>query len=194
MPNGAARHGGGFYGGGGAVATAVVGVLVIAGWVATLMSLCFAALKRTGCLRVPEAHELAGMDESYHGGSAYAASDYLAHAHAQTYETAREMLSSTAVHAAGGNDGGGGGGDVLVVSSAVVYPVYDADDGSLKARNAELSARRGTFGLSGAAGGGTGIRLGLEGLGAPPRWRAHAASRTRSRGCTGGTRAGRCER
>ena len=147
------------------MATAVVGVLVIAGWVATLMSLCFAALKRTGCLRVPEAHELAGMDESYHGGSAYAASDYLAHAHAQTYETAREMLSSTAVHAAGGNDGGGGGGDVLVVSSAVVYPVYDADDGSLKARNAELSARRGTFGLSGAAGGGDGNTIGVGGFG-----------------------------
>jgi len=73
-PNGVAgtlRPGGGFYGHGQLLAAQIVGIVTIGGWTVANMYVCFAILRRFKVLRVPPDHEEAGMDESYHGGSAY---------------------------------------------------------------------------------------------------------------------------
>ena len=67
----AARPGGGFYSHGQLLAAQIVGIVTIGGWTAANMFVCFSLLKRFKLLRVEEAHEHAGMDESFHGGSAY---------------------------------------------------------------------------------------------------------------------------
>jgi Amt family ammonium transporter len=71
LPDGSDRPGGGFYGRGELLAANIVGIVTIAGWVCTMMSGCFFLLKRAGLLRIAADEEHAGMDESYHGGSAY---------------------------------------------------------------------------------------------------------------------------
>ena len=62
---------GGFYRRGQMLACQIVGILAIGGWTAFMMASCFSALKAAGRLRVNAAEEAVGMDESYHGGSAY---------------------------------------------------------------------------------------------------------------------------
>lgn len=49
----------------------LVGGIVITAWVGGTCAMLFAALKFSGLFRVPEDEELAGMDVSHHGGSAY---------------------------------------------------------------------------------------------------------------------------
>jgi Amt family ammonium transporter len=61
-----------FYGGGGKLfAAQIVDILVIAGWVSALMGPLFFLLHSAGWLRVSPDVEIAGMDVSKHGGSAY---------------------------------------------------------------------------------------------------------------------------
>lgn len=70
-PDGATA-GGLFYGEGIALLGAqVIEILVIIGWVCFFMLPFFLALNRLGLLRVPREEELAGMDVTKHGGSAY---------------------------------------------------------------------------------------------------------------------------
>jgi len=49
----------------------LLGTFMIAIWTCTTASMCFGALKMAGKLRVSEADEQAGLDESHHGGAAY---------------------------------------------------------------------------------------------------------------------------
>eukprot|EP00201_Polytomella_parva_P022086 CAMPEP_0175039094 /NCGR_PEP_ID=MMETSP0052_2-20121109/323_1 /TAXON_ID=51329 ORGANISM="Polytomella parva, Strain SAG 63-3" /NCGR_SAMPLE_ID=MMETSP0052_2 /ASSEMBLY_ACC=CAM_ASM_000194 /LENGTH=426 /DNA_ID=CAMNT_0016300769 /DNA_START=412 /DNA_END=1692 /DNA_ORIENTATION=- len=61
-----------YYGGGGRlIASQVVGILVIAGWVCFLSGSLFAVLKAFGKIRISAEEEQAGLDVSKHGGSAY---------------------------------------------------------------------------------------------------------------------------
>eukprot|EP01023_Acetabularia_acetabulum_P031095 TRINITY_DN2929_c0_g1_i3.p1 TRINITY_DN2929_c0_g1~~TRINITY_DN2929_c0_g1_i3.p1 ORF type:complete len:204 (+),score=44.56 TRINITY_DN2929_c0_g1_i3:67-678(+) len=61
-----------FMGGdGGLLAAAIVGIIVIFGWVSIFMAPFFTIMKFLGLLRVTEKEELSGLDESHHGGSAY---------------------------------------------------------------------------------------------------------------------------
>jgi Amt family ammonium transporter len=61
-----------FYGGGGKLfAAQIVDIIVIAGWVSALMGPLFFLLHSAGWLRVSPDVEIAGMDVSKHGGSAY---------------------------------------------------------------------------------------------------------------------------
>lgn len=71
LPDGSARPGGGFYARGELLAANIVGIVTIAGWVCANMYVIFKLLKHFGLLRIPADEEHAGMDESYHGGSAY---------------------------------------------------------------------------------------------------------------------------
>ena len=65
------RPGGGFYARGELLAAQIVGIVTIAGWVCANMLMCFSLLRFFRLLRIPADEEHAGMDESYHGGSAY---------------------------------------------------------------------------------------------------------------------------
>mmetsp|Transcript_12892 Transcript_12892/g.27205 ORF Transcript_12892/g.27205 Transcript_12892/m.27205 type:complete len:515 (-) Transcript_12892:142-1686(-) len=49
----------------------LLGTVMIAIWTCTTSAMCFAGLKMAGKLRVSEADEQAGLDESHHGGAAY---------------------------------------------------------------------------------------------------------------------------
>ncbi|GLC60451.1 hypothetical protein PLESTB_001613900 [Pleodorina starrii] len=61
-----------FYGGGGRLlASQVIGVLAIAGWVCGTMGPFFLALRAARCLRISAEDEAMGLDASKHGGSAY---------------------------------------------------------------------------------------------------------------------------
>lgn len=61
-----------FYGGGGKqLGIQLVGVVTFAAWTCSTSGLMFFVLKTIGMLRVPESEELAGLDESHHGGGAY---------------------------------------------------------------------------------------------------------------------------
>jgi Amt family ammonium transporter len=61
-----------FYGGNGNLLLCqFIEVLVIFAWVSTIMGLYFIITKKLGLLRVPAQVELAGLDVSKHGGSAY---------------------------------------------------------------------------------------------------------------------------
>jgi Amt family ammonium transporter len=61
-----------FYGGGGKLfAAQIIDILVIAGWVSALMAPLFYLLHWARWLRVSPDVEIAGMDISKHGGSAY---------------------------------------------------------------------------------------------------------------------------
>jgi len=63
---------GAFYGGGGKqLGIQLVGVIAIAAWTCGLSAIMFGCLKAAGILRVSMDDELAGLDESHHGGSAY---------------------------------------------------------------------------------------------------------------------------
>jgi Amt family ammonium transporter len=65
-----------FMGGGGRLLAAnVVMILVIAAWVSVTMAPLFLALNKLGLLRVSAEDELAGMDQTRHGGFAYAYHD-----------------------------------------------------------------------------------------------------------------------
>jgi len=48
-----------------------IGVLAIAAWTCGTAAMIFGALKMAGILRVSEADEVCGLDESHHGGAAY---------------------------------------------------------------------------------------------------------------------------
>jgi len=71
LPDGTDRPGGGFYARGELLAANIVGIVTIAGWVCANMAAVFKLLKVFGLLRIAADEEHAGMDESYHGGSAY---------------------------------------------------------------------------------------------------------------------------
>jgi Amt family ammonium transporter len=71
LPDGTDRPGGGFYARGELLAANIVGIVTIAGWVVANMFCCFLALKHFRLLRIAAEEEHVGMDESYHGGSAY---------------------------------------------------------------------------------------------------------------------------
>ncbi|GFH06636.1 ammonium transporter [Haematococcus lacustris] len=61
-----------FYGGGGRLlASQVVGILAIVGWVCGLTGILFFVLKMFNLLRISEEDEHRGLDASKHGGSAY---------------------------------------------------------------------------------------------------------------------------
>ncbi|KAJ9526932.1 hypothetical protein QJQ45_025361 [Haematococcus lacustris] len=61
-----------FYGGGGRLlASQVIGILAIAGWVCGTTGILFFALKMFNLLRISEEEEHRGLDASKHGGSAY---------------------------------------------------------------------------------------------------------------------------
>ncbi|KAJ3691855.1 hypothetical protein LUZ61_021019 [Rhynchospora tenuis] len=61
-----------FMGGGGRLLAAhVVAIIAIFGWVSLTMAPLFFVLNKFGLLRTPQEHENAGMDLTYHGGSAY---------------------------------------------------------------------------------------------------------------------------
>ncbi|RWR81211.1 ammonium transporter 1 member 1-like protein [Cinnamomum micranthum f. kanehirae] len=61
-----------FMGGGGRLLAAhVIQILVIAGWVSALMGTLFYGLHKMGLLRVSAEDEMAGMDQTRHGGFAY---------------------------------------------------------------------------------------------------------------------------
>ncbi|CAM9194013.1 unnamed protein product, partial [Ascophyllum nodosum] len=63
---------GAFYGGSGAAVGAnVVFILAVIGWVGVTSAILFLGLKFTVGIRVPEADELRGMDDSKHGGQTY---------------------------------------------------------------------------------------------------------------------------
>jgi Amt family ammonium transporter len=65
-----------FMGGGGRLLAAnVVMILVIAAWVSVTMAPLFLAFNKLGLLRVSAEDELAGMDQTRHGGFAYAYHD-----------------------------------------------------------------------------------------------------------------------
>jgi len=70
---GRAPYYGAFYKGGGGrlLACQIVGILVIAAWVCTLMGIFFAIFKALGKLRIPKEEEARGIDASKHGGSVY---------------------------------------------------------------------------------------------------------------------------
>jgi Amt family ammonium transporter len=62
-----------FYGGSGKLLGAqIVGILVIASWTMTMLGVFFGAFKGAKMLRISEEEEVIGLDESKHGGSAYA--------------------------------------------------------------------------------------------------------------------------
>jgi Amt family ammonium transporter len=69
------RPGGGFYGHGQALAAQIVGIVTIGAWTAVNMFACFWLLRRFNLLRVPVDFEAMGMDESFHGGTAYPGED-----------------------------------------------------------------------------------------------------------------------
>jgi Amt family ammonium transporter len=110
LPDGSSRPGGGFYGRGELLAANIVGIVTICGWVVANMLFCFSLLKHFRLLRIPADEEHAGMDESYHGGSAYPG-----------------MEPSTVVYdlsTAGGDtflngNGGGNGGDARASAAAM---------------------------------------------------------------------------
>merc|ERR1712070_203974 len=58
-------------GGGKQLGIQLLGTFVIALWTCGMSAIMFAILKAIGLLRVTEAEEEMGMDESHHGGSAY---------------------------------------------------------------------------------------------------------------------------
>lgn len=61
-----------FMGGGGTqLGVQIAGILAIAGWTTGTSAMIFGALKAFGMLRVSEADEVCGLDESHHGGAAY---------------------------------------------------------------------------------------------------------------------------
>lgn len=61
-----------FMGGGGKLLAAqVIQILVITGWVSTMMGILFYVLHRVGLLRISAEDEMAGMDLTRHGGFAY---------------------------------------------------------------------------------------------------------------------------
>lgn len=66
---------GAFYGpscnGGDIFVTNLIGILTIIGWTSFWSIIMFGILSVTGLFRVPADEELAGMDASHHGGSAY---------------------------------------------------------------------------------------------------------------------------
>ena len=63
---------GAFYGGGGEqLGIQIAGVLAIAAWTCVMSGIAFFAMKYMGILRVSKEDELAGLDESHHGGAAY---------------------------------------------------------------------------------------------------------------------------
>jgi Amt family ammonium transporter len=63
---------GGFYGGDGSqLGVQIAGVLAIALWTCGMSGICFFGMKAAGILRVSQADELTGLDESHHGGAAY---------------------------------------------------------------------------------------------------------------------------
>jgi len=63
---------GAFYGGGGKqLGYQIAGVISIAAWTCGMSGIMFAAMKAAGILRVSKEDELAGLDESHHGGAAY---------------------------------------------------------------------------------------------------------------------------
>ena len=72
---GTLRPGGAFYGHGQLLASQIVGIVTIGGWTVFNMFICFSLLKKFRLLRVPASEEEVGMDESFHGGSAYPADD-----------------------------------------------------------------------------------------------------------------------
>jgi len=49
----------------------LIGVLAIASWTCGTAAMIFGSLKLAGILRVSEADEVCGLDESHHGGAAY---------------------------------------------------------------------------------------------------------------------------
>jgi Amt family ammonium transporter len=62
-----------FYGGSGKLLGAqIVGVLVITAWVGTMLGAFFMLMKKMNLLRTTVEEETLGLDESKHGGSAYA--------------------------------------------------------------------------------------------------------------------------
>lgn len=67
------NHCGVFYPGcsGVLLAAQAVGVLTIAAWTLSTSFALFFALKKLGWFRISVEEELAGMDISYHGGTAY---------------------------------------------------------------------------------------------------------------------------
>ena len=66
---------GAFYGpscnGGDIFVTNLIGIITIVAWASFWSIIMFGTLKVTGLFRVPADEELAGMDASHHGGSAY---------------------------------------------------------------------------------------------------------------------------
>ena len=65
-----------FMGGGGKLlATQIVQILVVSGWVTATMGPLFYLLNKTKLLRVSRYDEVAGMDRTRHGGFAYAYHD-----------------------------------------------------------------------------------------------------------------------
>jgi len=65
-----------FMGGGGKLLAAqIIEILVIFGWVSVLMGALFFALHKMRLLRITPEDEMAGMDATRHGGSAYIHAD-----------------------------------------------------------------------------------------------------------------------
>jgi len=65
-----------FMGGGGRLLAAqIIEILVIFGWVSVLMGLLFLALHKAKLLRISAEDEMAGMDVTRHGGTAYIHAD-----------------------------------------------------------------------------------------------------------------------
>jgi len=61
-----------FYGGDGkCLGIQIAGVLAIIAWTCGMSGILFASLKQLGILRVRKEDEMAGLDESHHGGTAY---------------------------------------------------------------------------------------------------------------------------
>jgi len=70
----AAAYDGGVFTGttnGSLFAAQLVSVLIEVGWVGTCSTILFGTLSRLGLLRVDQADEIRGLDDSKHGGSAY---------------------------------------------------------------------------------------------------------------------------
>lgn len=100
-----------FMGGGGRMLGAhVVLILVIAAWVSCTMGPLFLALNKMGLLRVSAEDEMAGMDQTRHGGFAYAYTDEDASSRPADRGAGGFMLKSaqTAQVAAAASPGAGG--------------------------------------------------------------------------------------
>jgi Amt family ammonium transporter len=96
-----------FMGGGGRLLGAhIVMILVIAAWVSFTMGPLFLVLNKIGLLRVSAEDEMAGMDQTRHGGFAYAYNDDDASARPERATGGSFMLKSAQATQVAAADGG----------------------------------------------------------------------------------------